>query len=172
MSAGIAKAIFAYQMQEDRRLWDEAIMTLPESAFTIDTGYSWGSLQAECVHVVDVMQASLERVHGRKATAAAVAIDDPSRMQLRAIWDRVEAGWMSFFAQLDDRRFQQALEIVYRETAMTVPVWQTIFHVFNHNTLHRAEMRQMVVLLGGPAETDRGFLDYCLARSMGAGQAS
>ena len=40
---------------------------------------------------------------------------------------------------------------LYRDTEMTVPTWWTIFHVFNHNTLHRAEMRQMVAALGGPA---------------------
>lgn len=165
MSAEIARAIFAWQTREDRRLWDGAIMALPEPAFTIDTGYSWGSLQRECVHVVDVMQASLERVQSIKQTTSAVATEDPTRVQVRAIWDRVEADWRSWFARLDDRGFQQELEIVYRDTAMTVPVWQTIFHFFNHNTLHRAEMRQMVAQLGGAAEPERSFSAYCLARS-------
>ena len=58
MTAEIVRAIFEYQISEDRRLWDGAIMALPESAFKVDTGYSWGSLQRECVHVVDVMHHS------------------------------------------------------------------------------------------------------------------
>lgn len=165
MTAAIARSLFAYQIQEDRRLWDEAIMPLPASAFKIDSGYSWGTLQAECAHVVDVMQHSLERVHGIKSTTAAVTIGDPTRAQLREIWDSVAAQWQAYLADLDDQTFQREIDIIYRETAMTVPVWQTIFHCFNHNALHRAEMRQMVAALGGAAGFDLPFIDYCLVES-------
>lgn len=165
MTADTIRSLFAYQMREDRRLWDEAIMALPQYSFKVDTGYSWRTLQAECVHVVDVMHRSLERVHGIKSTTAVVTIDDPSREQLREIWDAVEAAWQTYISALDDGTFQREIEIVYRETAMTTPVWQTIFHFFNHNTLHRAEMRQMVTALGGAANPDLPFIDYCLAGS-------
>ena len=169
MIADTIRELFNYQTQEDRRLWDEAIMPLAEPAFKVDTGYSWGSLQCECVHVVDVMHHSFERVQGLKVTSAAVTIDDPTRAQIRAVWDKVEGRWQAYMAELDDQQFTREIDIVYRDTAMTTPVWQTIFHFFNHNTLHRAEMRQMVALLGACADGDRGFLDYCLARSKGAG---
>ena len=165
MSADIARAVFAWQMQADRRLWDGAIMRLPESAFTVDSGYSWGSLQRECVHVVDVMQASLQRLQGIQSVTAAVKSEDPTRAEIRAVWDQVEARWHSYMAQLDDETFKREIDIVYRETAMTTPVWQTICHCFNHNTLHRAEMRQMVAFLGGAAQPDPGFLAYCRDRA-------
>ena len=102
MIADAIRTLFEYQIQEDRRLWDVAIMALPESAFKIDTGYSWGSLQRECAHVVDVMHASLERLHGIKAASVAVTTDDPSREQMRAAWDRVEARWKRYVSKLDD----------------------------------------------------------------------
>jgi uncharacterized damage-inducible protein DinB len=159
----MVRSLFAYQTQEDRRLWNEAIMTLPASAFTIDTGYSWGSLQAECVHVIDVMQHSLQRVQSLKSISAAVTIANPTRAQIRQIWDAVETQWRAYFSALDDQTFQREIDIVYRDTAMTTPVWQTIFHFFNHNTLHRAEMRQMVTALGGAANADSPFINYCLA---------
>ena len=163
MNAEMVRSLFAYQMQEDGRLWNEAIMTLPAPAFKIDTGYSWGTLQAECVHVVDVMHHSLQRVHGIKSTTAAVTFDDPTRAQIREIWDAVAAQWQAYISALDDQTFQREIEIVYRNTAMMTPVWQTIFHFFNHNTLHRAEMRQMIRTLGGAAKPDLPFIDYCLA---------
>jgi len=165
MIAEAIRTLFNYQIQEDRRLWVGAIMALPESAFKTDTGYSWGSLQRECVHVVDVMHASLERLHGIKVSTVAVTMDDPTRVQIRAAWDRVEAQWLSFMAELDDQQFNRDIDIVYRDTAMTTPMWQTIFHCLNHNTLHRAEMRQMIAVLGGSAESDLGFIAHCLARS-------
>lgn len=166
MIAAAIRTLFDYQLREDRRLWHEAIMPLPEAAFTMDTGYSWGTLQRECAHVVDVMHASLQRLHGIKDTTVAVTIDDPAREQIRTAWDGVEAQWQSYMAELDDRQFSSEIDIVYRETAMTTPVWQTIFHCLNHNTLHRAEMRQMVVALGGSAGADRSFSAYCLEVSV------
>lgn len=165
MTADMIRSLFAYQMREDRRLWDEAIMALPEQAFKVDTGYSWRTLQAECAHVVDVMHRSLQRVHGIKSTTAVFTTDDLARGQIREIWDAVEAQWQSYISALDDQTFQREIEIIYRDTAMTTPVWQTIFHFFNHNTLHRAEMRQMVLSLGGAANPDLPFIDYCLASS-------
>jgi len=165
MIADAIRMLVDYQMREDRRLWREAIMTLPEPAFTVDTGYSWGTLQRECAHVVDVMQASLERLHGIKEPTVAITIDDPTREQVRAAWDGVEARWKRYMAELDDQQFIREIDIVYRDTAMTTPVWQTIFHVLNHNTLHRAEMRQMIAAIGGNAGADRSFSAHCLARS-------
>jgi uncharacterized damage-inducible protein DinB len=169
MIADTIRTLFAYQIQEDRRLWDEAITALPESAFKVDTGYSWGSLQRECVHVVDVMHHSFERVYGIKATSVAVTIADPTRAQVRAAWDIVEGRWQSYMTELDDQQFLRKIDIVYRDTDMTTPVWQTIFHFFNHNTLHRAEMRQMIALLGSSADSDRSFLAHCLDRAKDAG---
>ena len=166
MIANAVRSLFDYQIREDRRLWHEAIMTLPESAFKIDTGYSWGTLQRETVHVVDVMQASLERLYGIKNTTVAVTIDDPTRQQVRAAWDIVEARWQSYMAGLDDQQFLREIDIVYRDTAMTTPVWQTIFHVLNHNTLHRAEMRQMIAVLGGTAGAGISFSAHCLASDL------
>lgn len=169
MIADALRALFDYQTREDRRLWNEAIMGLPEAAFKIDTGYSWGTLQRECAHVVAVMHASLERVQGIKDATLAVPIGDPTRQQVRAAWDIAQAQWRSYMAELDDQQVSREIDIVYRDTAMTTPLWQTIFHVLNHNTLHRAEMRQMIAELGGEADSDLGFIDYCVARSRGAG---
>ena len=166
MTADVIRAIFEYQIEEDRRLWHEAIMPLPEAAFKVDTGYSWGTLQRECAHVVDVMHRSWERVHGIKDTTALLStVVDPTREQVRAAWDRVEARWQGYMAALDDRTVQREVDIIYRDTAMRTPVWQTIFHVFNHNTLHRAEMRQMAAQLGGAAGADLSFSAHCLGRT-------
>ena len=162
MTAAVIRAIFEYQISEDRRLWNEAIMPLPEGAFTLDTGYSWGTLQRECAHVVDVMHQSWQRVHGIKDTTVAINSEDPTREEIRAGWDIVEARWARYMAALDDRTVSREVDIIYRETAMRTPVWQTIFHFFNHNTLHRAEMRQMVAQLGGAAGADVSFSAHCI----------
>lgn len=162
MKSDVVKTVFAYQMREDRRLWDEVIMPLDESLFYVDTGYSWGSLQRESAHVVYAMYGYLQRLQGRGQIAKAFAVDNPDQAHVRQRWDEVEDQWKTYMAQFDDREFERMVETVYRDTLITVPVWQLVFQVFNHNTLHRAEMLQIVAILKEKVDFDANFARYCI----------
>ena len=162
MKSDLVKTIFAYQMLEDRRLWDEVIMPLDESLFYADTGYSWGSLQRECAHVIDAMHSYRQRLRGSKQVSKAFAVDNPDRAQVRERWDAVEAEWKTYIARFDDREFDRMVETVYRDRLIAVPAWQLVFQVFNHNTLHRAEILQIVAALAAPVELDASFARYCM----------
>ena len=162
MNSSIVRTVFAYQLYEDRRLWDEVIMPLDESLFYVDTGYSWGSLQRESAHVIDAMHGYMQRLHGSKQIAKAFAVDNPNRALVRERWDAVEAEWGSYIARFDDREFDRLVDTVYRDTLIAVPVWQLVFQVFNHNTLHRAEMLQIVAALTEPLVFDASFARYCV----------
>lgn len=165
MKSDLVKTIFAYQLQADRRMWDEVIMPLDESLFYVDTGYSWGSLQRESAHVIDAMHGYMRRLHGSKQIAKAFAVDNPDRAQVRDRWDAVEAEWRAYIASFDDREFDRLVDTVYRETLITVPVWQLVFQVFNHNTLHRAEILQIAAALAAPLDFDASFARYCIRRA-------
>lgn len=162
MKSDIVKTIFAYQMSEDRRLWDEVIMPLEDSLFYVDTGYSWGSLQRECAHVVDAMHGYMQRLGGSTQIGKAFAVDNPDRGQVRERWDAVEAEWRSYIARFDNREFKRVVDTVYRDTLIAVPAWQLVFQVFNHNTLHRAEILQIVAALREPVDFDTSFARYCI----------
>lgn len=162
MKSNIARTVFAYQMYEDRRLWEEVIMPLDESWFYVDTGYSWGSLQRECAHVIDAMHGYMQRLGGSKQIGKAFAVDNPDRAQVRERWDAVEAEWGLYMASFDEREFDRVVETVYRDTLISVPVWQLVFQVFNHNTLHRAEILQIVAALAAPLDFDASFARYCM----------
>ncbi len=165
MKSHVVRTVFDYQMYEDRRLWDEVIMSLDESLFNVDSGYSWGSLQRECAHVIDAMYGYMQRLHGSKEIGKAFAIDNPDRAQVRERWDAVEAEWRSYIALFDDREFDRLVDTVYRDTLVTVPVWQLVFQVFNHNTLHRAEMLQIVAALAEPLDFDSDFTRFCIRQA-------
>ncbi|MCY4070470.1 MAG: DinB family protein [Chloroflexi bacterium] len=162
MKSDLVKTIFAYQISADRRLWDEVIMPLEESLFYVDTGYSWGSLQRECAHVIDAMHGYMQRLHSSKQIGKAFAVDNPDRAQVRERWDAVETDWKSYITRFDDREFDRRVETIYRDTLIAVPVWQLVFQVFNHNTLHRAEMLQIVAALAQPVDFDASFARYCI----------
>ena len=162
MKSDLAKTVCAYQFREDRRLWHEVIMPLDEPLFYVDTGYSWGSLQRECAHVIDAMHGYMQRLHGSKQIAKAFAHANPDRAQVRERWDAVEADWKAYLTRFDEREFDRELETVYRDTVIAVPVWQLLFQVCNHNTLHRAEILQIVAALREPVDFDMSFARYCM----------
>ena len=162
MNSDFVKTIFEFQIAEDQRLWHEVILPLDENLFKVDTGYSWGSLQRECVHVVDVMHTSLERIHGILNVSQAFTTADPDLAQVRATWDVVEDTWKTYMRGLDDQEFHRQVDVIYRDKALTLPVWNMIFHVFNHNTLHRTEMLQIVASLNEPPNFDTCFARFCL----------
>ena len=171
MKSDLAKTVFAYQMRADRRLWHDVIMPLDEALFYVDGGYSWGSLQRECAHVIDAMHGYMQRLGGSKQIAKAFSLAKPSRAQVRQRWDAVEAEWTAYMERLDEREFDRQVETVYRDTLILVPVWQLLFQVFNHNTLHRAEMLQIIAALREPLagelveyehfEPEMSFARYC-----------
>lgn len=167
MKSELTKSIFAYQMREDSRLWREVIMPLPENLFYVDTGYSWGSLQRECAHVIDAMQGYMQRLHGSQQVVKLFAKDMPGRAGLREHWQAVASEWRAYMRRFDDAEFERRVQTVYRDTRITAPAWQLVFQVFNHNTLHRAEMLQIVaVLTGEPIAFERGFADFLAERNL------
>ena len=162
MSVDFMRQLFDWLCHEDRRLWDDDIAPLDQRFFRADTGYSLGSLQQTTAHVVDVMAQNLTRLRFGEPTTPTFTDDAPSRVAIRQAWDEAEAGWRDYLGAMDAAEFSRGNAIVYRETAMTVPNWQIISHVINHNTLHRAEMRDMLLRLGRKPALEISFARYCL----------
>ena len=155
------RQLFDWLCHEDRRLWDEGIAPLDERLFRAETGYSLGSLQLTTAHVVDVMAQNLTRLRFGEPTSPTFAAYAPSRSEIRRVWDEAEAGWRAYLGGMDAAEFTRGNAIVYRETAMTVPNWQIISHVINHNTLHRAEIVDMLLRLGQKPALEISFARYC-----------
>ena len=155
MSVDFMRELFDWVCREDRRLWDEGIAPLDDNLFCYDSGYSLGSLRATTAHVVDSMCQNLQRLEAGEPATPIFDSDSPSRDEIRRAWDRAEAGWRRYLSRLDAAEFQRGNAIVYRQTAMTIPNWQIIFHVINHNTLHRAEMLDTLSRLGRPTDQER-----------------
>ena len=162
MSVDFMRQLFDWLCHEDRWLWDEGIAPLDERLFRLDTGYSLGSLRATTTHVVDVMAQNLRRLQSDEPTPPTFDNETPCRDEIRQAWDGAEAGWRAYIEALDAAEFQRGNQIVYRQTAMTVPNWQIMFHVINHNTLHRAEMLDMISRLGAPLDLDISLARYCM----------
>ncbi len=153
------KTLFEFNFWENRRVWDLAIMPLTEAQFTQDTGYSWGTLQRECVHVMDGECNWLKRAQSQQPQSLEFA-DYPTRERCRARWDTIEQDWQVFLTTLDESTFFGPARFQFRGKEATRPRWQILFHVLNHGTLHRAEMLKMVAEISGPVDFDLSMMQY------------
>ena len=80
----------------------------------------------------------------------------PTVTALRARWGKEEAALMEFVASLSDRKLTS--EITYTSTEgerHTRALWETMAHLVNHGTQHRAEAAAMLTALGhSPGDID------------------
>ena len=160
MKTDFVRGLFDYQVFEDRCVWDEAIMPLTEAQFTQDTGYSWGTLQRECVHVINVIHDSLQRAQGHVQFDSLSWPDSPNRAHVRQQWDETEATWKNFLADLDGIGFHREVNVIYRDQPVIIPVWNVICQMINHGTIHRVEMLKMVAELNQPVTFDLSLMQY------------
>jgi uncharacterized damage-inducible protein DinB len=136
-------------------------MALDEAQFFEDTGYSWGSLQRECVHVMNGERHWISRAGG--VTVEPLQFDDfPTREAVRARWDTIEAEVRAFLATLTAEKLTADVTYPTRNgDPVTNQVWRILVHCANHGTVHRAEMLSMIHRLGGPT-IDVSFMQYCV----------
>lgn len=80
----------------------------------------------------------------------------PTCATLQARWMEEEALLMEFLAGLTDHRVQSALDYTSTEGGRhTRRLWQTMAHVVNHGTQHRAEAAAILTALGrSPGDID------------------
>ncbi len=160
-SADFAKQIIEFNFWENRRVWDEAILPLTDAQFTTDTGYSWGTIQRECVHIMNGEWGWLQRIHSTPQPRDRFAFEDyVDRQIIRQQWDEIQAAWQQLSAQLDTDYFFSECEFEFRGKQVSMPRWKPIFHVMSHGTLHRTEILHMVAEVHEPIDFDLSMMQY------------
>lgn len=117
-------------------------------AVTPDPG--WGTLRGILVHALDaefgwrsVLQAQENDV------LESAAFPDVATLQAR--WSAEEAHWVAYLTELPE----EALHHHTNDDPRKPKVWQTIMHVVNHSTQHRAEAAAILTGYGqSPGELD------------------
>jgi uncharacterized damage-inducible protein DinB len=135
LSVEMVRAMIDYNYTAHRRVWD-SIMTLTEAQFIADIPYSHGSIRNHMAHLATVDGGWLR---GLKEDPNARAFrydpaDYPTRERVRVIFDQSAGEVTEFVAGLDEAALQS--------TPKTLPitVWQTVLHLVNHGTDHRAQV--------------------------------
>jgi uncharacterized damage-inducible protein DinB len=158
------RALYAYNEWADGHVLDAA-SALSAEELDRKLGASFGSVQGNIWHALSAQQVWLGRW---TVTAPQVPPNDASLATLRDVYAGTHAALRAFLASLDgDRLAGNVAYVDARGIAQQRPLWQTMLHVVNHGTHHRAETALLLTALGKPPRQ----LDYVFFELERAGGA-
>ena len=151
------KTIWDYNYWAHRKMFG-CVMALSEADFKQPVVYSVGSVHEQVVHTMWAEAIWYARIHGEPRPTFTVA-DYPTRGAIRAKWDDIEAQWRAYLDTLTEADLNQLF--VYTrgsgEKASNI-LRETLWHVVNHGTDHRAQILQLLHGYGAPTfEQDMFF---------------
>lgn len=152
-SIDIIRAMMDYHHTRMRMLWD-SIMTLTDEQFTTDIPYSHGSVRNHMVHLANVDRGWVRglRQEPNARSGGAELADYVTRKRTRELWESSATFVNDYLDTLDDT----ALGVTPKN--MPMPVWQTLFHLVNHGTDHRAQVLRILTDFDAPTfDQDAAF---------------
>jgi uncharacterized damage-inducible protein DinB len=151
------QALYDYNRWCNARILDAAA-TLSNEQFAAPGTFPHGGLRGTLVHALFAEWTWRMRwlgtppPFGYRFTLAEL----PTVAALRARWEKEEAALTEFVDSLSDQRL--AAEITYTSTEggrHTRVLWETMAHLVNHGTQHRAEAAAMLTAVGhSPGDID------------------
>lgn len=138
--------------------------TLSEEQLFRKQGHSWDSVHGVFVHMMSSERMWRQRWRGEKGEFVN-AKDFPTAASIRAYWVDVEKNMRAFIAeQTEDSLLRDVTFTNPKGEMFTLPLWQMMVHVPNHNTHHRGELAAMFTLMDIP-HPEEEVVQYFLVKS-------
>lgn len=140
------QTLYEYNYWANHRYLKAAQGLSPEQ-FTRRQGHSWDSVQGVLVHMMSSEIMWPARWRGGSPGFLDPA-DFPTCASIIDRWAEVEKDMREFLGQQSEDSLQKKLS--YTNTkgeTFTLPLWQMMAHVPNHNTHHRGELAAMFALM-------------------------
>jgi uncharacterized damage-inducible protein DinB len=121
--------------------------TLTEEQLFRKQGHSWDSVHAVLVHMMSSERMWPQRWRGEK-TIFLEPRDFPTFASVSKYWVDVEKDMRGFIAGQTEQTLVHAVSYTNpKGETFTLPLWQMMAHVPNHNTHHRGELAAMFTLM-------------------------
>ncbi len=149
---GVLRQMFDYNYWAgDKQL--EACAALTREQFLKPLGSSFSSVRDTLAHLVAVEWLWLERFRGRspggQEAAGYAPATFPDIPAIRQRWADAERNMREYLAGLTDDRLLQTISYLnLKGERSSYPLWQTIWHLINHQTYHRGQITTMLRQLG------------------------
>ena len=138
---------------------------LSEEQFRRKQGHSWDSVQGVLVHMMSSEIMWPVRWKGEESPRFLDPKDFPTCASVRDYWAGVEKNMRTFLVAQNEGTLSG--NVTYTNTkgeTFTLPLWQMMAHVPNHNTHHRGELAAMFALMNAPHPEDE-VVQYFLIKS-------
>ena len=139
----------AYNVWANRRLY-AAAADLPDAAYRQPTGVFFGSLHGTLNHLLVADRIWMRRLtgHGEAPTRLDAILFDQLDA-LRAARESEDARICKYVASLSENDLDATFEYTTtRGQPQSQPRWQTLAHLFNHQTHHRGQAHASLTRLG------------------------
>ena len=137
---------------------------LTQEQFTRKQGHSWDSVQNVLVHMMSSEIMWPARWRGG-SPGSLDAADFPTCASIIARWAEVEKEMRQFLSEQTDETLIKELSYTNNKgETFTLPLWQMMAHVPNHNTHHRGELAAMFALMNA-AHPEEEVVQYFLITS-------
>ena len=155
--------LYDYSYWANKRYLDVAEMLTEEQLFR-KQGHSWDSVHAVFVHMMSSERMWHQRWRGEKGEFLN-AKDFPTVTSISEYWVDVEKNMRTFIAEQTEESLSRDVTYVNpKGETFTLPLWQMMVHVPNHNTHHRGELAAMFTLMDVP-HPEEEVVQYYLIKS-------
>jgi uncharacterized damage-inducible protein DinB len=138
--------------------------TLTEEQLFHKQGHSWDSVHAVLVHMMSSERMWPMRWRGETGTFLDPK-DFPTVASIREYWVAVEKSMRAFIAEQTEQSLLGGITYINpKGETFTLPLWQMMVHVPNHNTHHRGELAAMLALMDIP-HPEEEVVQYFLIKS-------
>ena len=143
----------------------EACSQLGEEQFVRPMGNSFSSLRDTLVHLLGAEWLWLERWRGRSPRNTIPVEEVPMLRAIQTRWQQVEQELRNYLATLSTDALAHSITYTnLRGETWTYPLWQTLYHLVNHQSYHRGQVTTLLRQLGAtPVPVD--FLVYLDTRA-------
>lgn len=143
MNADTFRQLYDYHFSENRKIWDNYIMSITQEQFVQDVEYSVGSIRNQVLHMMSADNAWFSGLHGVEPPEGLDPADFYEREKIRGHWDGIERYMREYLSTLsDDMLFQHPFPD--HEEDKELILWQVLIHVANHGTDHRAQLLRLL----------------------------
>jgi uncharacterized damage-inducible protein DinB len=160
---GYLQHLYSYNYWANNRYLAVAESLTAEQLFH-KQGHSWDSVHAVLVHMMSSERMWPMRWKGETGTFLDPK-DFPTAASVREYWVNVEKNMRAFIAeQTEQTLVRDTTYINPKGETFTLPLWQMMAHVQNHNTHHRGELAAMFTLMSIP-HPEEEVVQYFLIQS-------
>lgn len=139
--------IWDYNYWAHHQLWD-SLMTISKEDFEREVNYGIGSLHKHVIHTMRAEALWLSRIKGDESMRWTIE-DYPTRESTIEQWKLVEMDWRNFLTGLTSSNLDELFTTTASSGTFQHKIGETLIHIANHSTDHRAQMLRLIADYGG-----------------------